>query len=200
MTEDSKAVAPPEWISKTLATLDAISGYTYAALVIACGLVLFLPSPLFEIDLAPLRSAWGGWVVVGMIGFASLTFAKIARAIHPLLANALVARSERRLLRANQAKVLIHLDTLSIDERRLLAECIAANQRGIVSNYLNGPLTLLVSKGIFQMAPNPIFTERKMPYIIPDFVWTELQKRKAEFPPEDPKERRERQQYAWMAH
>jgi hypothetical protein len=36
------------------------------------------------------------------------------------------------------------------------------------------------------MAPNPIFTPTQVPYIIPDFVWRELQKRKAQFQYKEP--------------
>jgi hypothetical protein len=199
MAEDSKPVASPDWISKTLATLDAISGYTYAALASACGLVLFLPSPLFGVDVSQVRRDWVGWIAVGMITFALLALAKIARAIHPVIANAVVARSARRALHMKQAEVLAHLDALSVEERYLLAHCLANNEKTIISNYLNGPLTMLVTKGIFRMAPNPIFTPMKMPYIIPDFVWAELQRRKAEFPPEDPNHRHERLRHGWMA-
>ena len=199
MAEDSKPSAPPDWVSKTLATLDAISGYTYAALAAACGLILFLPSPLLGIDLAPIRRDWGGWIVVGMIAVAFLALAKMARAVHPLIANAIVARSARRALNMKQAEILAHLDALSVAERNLLACCLANNEKTIISNYLNGPLTMLVAKGIVRMAPNPIFTPMKMPYIIPDFVWAELQRRRAEFPPEDSNQRRERQQHSWMA-
>ena len=182
MTEDSKAVAPPDWVSKTLATLDAISGYTCAALAIACGLVLFFP-PLVGIDLAPIRNAWGGWISMGMIGFALLAAARMARAIHTVGANALATRSARRALELKQSVVLGHLETLSEDERKIIEWCVKNNQRGLVSNYLNQPLALLTTKGIFEVAPPLLFTPMKMPYLIPDFVWNELQQRKTEFAP-----------------
>jgi len=181
MADDSKPIAPPDWISKTLATVDAISGYTYVALAVAAGLILFLPSPLAGIDLGPIRKDWGGWIVVGMIAFALLAVARVARTIHPVIANARIARSDRRARTMRQADVLKHLDTLSVDERIILARCLANNERSIISNYLNGPLTMLVTKGLFQMAPTRLFTPMKMPYVIPDFVWAALQKRKVEF-------------------
>jgi hypothetical protein len=56
MAEESKSVTPPDWISKTLATLDAISGYTYAALAIAAGLILFRPITRFDTELAPMSN------------------------------------------------------------------------------------------------------------------------------------------------
>jgi hypothetical protein len=182
VAEDSKPVEPSDWVSKTLATLDAINGYTYTALAIAAGLILFLPSPLLGIDLSPIRRDWGAWIVAGVILFALLAVAKCARAVHPMIGNALLARSARRARNMRQADVLKHLDTLSIDERNILAYRLAKNERSMVSSYLNGPLTMLVAKGLFQMTPTPIFTATKMPYTIPDFVWTELQKRKEEFP------------------
>ena len=198
MTEDSKAVAPPDWVSKTLATLDAISGYTCAALAISCGLLLFFP-PLLGIDLAPIQNAWGGWITAGMIGFALLAAARMARAIHTVVANALVVRSARRALELKQSEVLRHLDTLSDDERKILEWCVKNHQRGIVSNYLNQPLALLTTKGIFEVAPPPLFTLMKMPYLIPDFVWNELQQRKTEFTPKSTGNWREGLKHGRMA-
>src|ERR1700680_1854890 len=133
MAEDSKPVAPPDWVSQTLATLDTVSGYTYVALAVAAGLILFLPSPLFGTDLSSIRKDWGGLVAVGMIVFALLAVAKIARAIHPMIANAWLARSDRRARTMRQADVLNHLHTLSLDERNLLARCLANNERSIIS-------------------------------------------------------------------
>jgi hypothetical protein len=84
MADDARPIAPPDWISKTLATLDAISGYTYAALAAAAALVLFVPSPLGAIDLGPIRKDWGGWIAVCMVAFGLLAVAKIARPQPPL--------------------------------------------------------------------------------------------------------------------
>jgi hypothetical protein len=186
MAEDNKPVAPPDWVSKTLATLDAISGYTYAALAIAAALILFIPSSTFGVDLAPIRKAWGAWLFAAMIALALLAIAKVVRAIHPLVGKGLLALSARRARKMKRAEILSHLDSLSEEERNLLAHCVSTNQRSIIGNYLNGALTMLVSKGLFQMAPNPIFTPARMPYLIPDFVWAELQKRKAQFQYKEP--------------
>jgi hypothetical protein len=181
MADENRPIAPPDWISKTLATLDAISGYTYVALAAAAALIIFAPSPL-GVDFGPIRKDWGGWIAACMVIFALLALAKIARAIHPMIVNEWIARADRRARAMEQADVLDHLSTLSLDERDILAYCLANNERSIVSNYLNAPLTMLVTKGIFQMAPNPIFTPMQVPYMIPNFVWRELQNRRAEFP------------------
>src|ERR1700691_4735319 len=141
MADESRPVAPPDWISKTLATLDAISGYTYVALAVAAALILFVPSPLDGIDLGPIRKDWGGWIAACMVAFALLAIAKIARTIHPMIANAWIARSDRRARTMRQADVLNHLNTLSLNERNLLARCLTNNERSIISNYLNAPLT-----------------------------------------------------------
>jgi hypothetical protein len=186
MVEDSKPIAPPDWISKTLATLDAISGYTYAALAVAAGLILLAPVWQFGTELAPIRKEWGGWLFAAMIVFVLLAIAKAIRAIHPMIGNAFRAYTGRRKRRRQQAEILAHLDTLSEEERNYVAHFVANNERSTVGNYLNGTLTMLVSKGLFQMVPNPIFTPARVPYIIPDFVWKELQKRKTQFQYKEP--------------
>jgi len=208
MFETGTPIAPPEWVSKLLATIDTVSGYTFALLAVACGLILWLPSPILGIDLNPVRLGWSAWIALALVFFASLSMAKVLRTAHAAARNASKRRSARREREAHVAEtarrrtdrerdILRHLDTLSDAERHLLARCIASGERGIVGSYINGPLVLLTSKGIFEMRPNPIFTPARTPYLIPEFVWVELQRRRNEFP-YDPNSAYSRN--GWMAH
>ena len=100
----SKPIEPPEWVSKTLATLDTISGYTFAFLALAGAFVLWNPSPFYGIDLAPLRSSWGGWILGGIVTCLCLAAAKVARGIHAAMAGVLSRRTDRRLSEAAEKK------------------------------------------------------------------------------------------------
>ncbi len=182
MAEEGNPISPPEWVSKTLATIDAISGYTYAALAVAGGVIIFLPSPIFGVDLGPLRKVWGAWIGAGTIAFAVLMIAKMARTFHTWVVSALIVRNARRAQGMREADVLAHLATLSNEERKLLARCLADNRRSVMGNHLNASLVQLASKGLFEI-PTQISTPMQMTYVIPDFVWVALQERKADFPP-----------------
>jgi hypothetical protein len=151
MTGSEHAIIPPDWVSKTLATLDAISGYTYTALAFAGGLILFLPSPMFGIDLSPIRAQWSAWIGVGVIVFAALAIGKLVRTIHGTVASAWAIHKMQRGQKKRKAEVLAHLDTLSEDEKRLLSNCLADNRRSVIGNYLDAPLVRLPSKGIFEI-------------------------------------------------
>jgi hypothetical protein len=65
-----------DWLTKALAALDAVSGYTTGALALAGLIILFLPSPIRDIDL----TALSGWLTALTVIFGLLTVAKLARA------------------------------------------------------------------------------------------------------------------------
>jgi hypothetical protein len=56
VSDERNQVASPDWVSKVLATVDSVSGYTFAALAIAGALVILLPSPIVGVDLAPIAA------------------------------------------------------------------------------------------------------------------------------------------------
>jgi hypothetical protein len=187
MTQENTPVAPPDWVSKALATLDAISGYTCAALAVAAGLILFIPSPLLGIELGPIRKDWGGFIASAMIVLALLAIARSIRSIHSIISKALLARSAQRARDGRKAEVLAHLDALSEDERNFMAYCLKNNQRSTVGNTMHGTVAMLAAKGLMLATPGgPAFSPAKMPCIIPDFVWVELKKRKALFRYKEP--------------
>lgn len=68
----------PDWIARTLAILDALSGWVLLALTIALGVVLFAPTPP-GIDLEPIRRDWGGWIFFGQVVLGFLTLARFAQ-------------------------------------------------------------------------------------------------------------------------
>jgi hypothetical protein len=76
----SKGVSAPGWdISRFLAALDNVSAYTFFALTISGALALASPTPFAGVDLAPVRQAWGSWILVGTLLFGCLWGAKLAQ-------------------------------------------------------------------------------------------------------------------------
>lgn len=190
----------PDWIAKTLAILDALSGWVLLALTIALGIVLFAPTPL-GIDLQPIRRDWGGWIFVGLVVFGFLTLARFAQWAAATVRSALQRQRERveeeeRRRQAHEreqaevareqeeraqykSRVLAHLDTLSSEERDALKYLVEHNQRTDVGPLHFGVLHTLHTKGLLEVQAG-ILTPMRAPHTVPDFVWNALLVRRDE--------------------
>ncbi len=190
----------PDWIARTLAVLEALSGWVSLALTIALGFVLFAPAPP-GIDLEPIRRDWGGWIFFGQVVFGFLTLARFAQWSAATVRSALQRqregvkeeqrqrqaheREEAELKRAQEERaqyesdVLAHLDTLSSEERDALNYLVQHNQRTAVGSMYVGALHTLHTKGLLEV-PSGILTPLQAPHTVPDFVWDTLFERKDE--------------------
>lgn len=117
---DNQNPTSSDWISKTLAAIDSVSGYTFSALAIAGALVLFLPSPFLGIDFSPIKKEYGGWIGAGVIACIALAMAKTIRSLHATIATAWLNHKAKRAQRFQQSDVLAYLDTLSEGEKLYL--------------------------------------------------------------------------------
>ena len=68
----------PDWISKTLSVLAALSGWFLLAMTVALAVVLFAPTPE-GIDLATIRQEWGGWIFAALVVFGCLAIARFTQ-------------------------------------------------------------------------------------------------------------------------
>ena len=190
----------PDWIAKTLAILDALSGWVLLALTIALGVVLFAPTPP-GIDLEPIRRDWGGWIFFGQVVFGFLTLARFLQWAAATVRSALQRQRERveeeeRQRQAHkreeaevarekeertqyESRVLAHLDTLSNEERDALKYLVEHNQRTAVGVLHFGALHTLHTKGLLEV-PAGILTPMEAPHTVPDFVWNALLVRRDE--------------------
>ncbi len=190
----------PDWIVRTLAILDALSGWVLLALTIALGVVLFAPTPP-GIDLEPIRRDWGGWIFFGQLVLGFLTLARFAQWAAATVRSILQRQRERaeqeerqrqahereqtELAREQEkraqyeSRVLAHLDTLSSEERDALKYLVEHNQRTAVGALHFGVLHTLDTKGLLEVQPG-ILTPLEVPHTVPDFVWDALLKRKDE--------------------
>jgi len=190
----------PDWIVKTLAILNALSGWVLLALTIALGVVLFAPTPP-GIDLEPIRRDWGGWIFFGQVVFGFLTLARFAQWAAATVRSALQRQRERveeeerqrqahkreeaELARAQEERAqyksdaLAHLDTLSSEERDALKYLVQHNQRTAVGSMYFGVLHTLHTKGLLEVASG-ILTPLRAPHTVPNFVWDALLERKDE--------------------
>lgn len=190
----------PDWIAKTLAILDALSGWVLLALTIALGVVLFAPTPP-GIDLEPIRRDWGGWIFFGQVVFGFLTLARFVQWAAATVRSARQRQRERveeeeRQRQAHkreeaevarekeertqyESRVLAHLDTLSSEERDALKYLVENNQRTAVGVLVFGVLHTLRTKGLLEVQTD-ILTPMKAPHTVPEFVWNALLVRRDE--------------------
>lgn len=195
--EAPQRIEPPEWISKTLATLDAISGYTFGSLAVAGAIVIWSPPGLFGVDLGPLRATWGGYILVGTIAFACLAVAKVLRTIHASIdrrrrertardqaeARARQEREAEEAARQRSAEVIRRrCASLSQGERSLVAFCLLENRQSIVLPMANAFAVQLVHKELLAEGggrpTGRVFT-------FPDDVWAHVTAQRDDFLPPD---------------
>jgi hypothetical protein len=184
--ENQNSIGSPDWISKLLATIDAISGYTYAALTVAVGVALWGPSPFLGIELKALRQQWGPWLLVAMFAFLCLTVAKVARWIHGAVARTASARAVRREaaaeLRQKQdaeeaarekrsEQIVRRCQSLSQGEMMLLAYLLLENRQSITMPMTNPHAQQLAHKGLLAQGGG---RPTGLVFTVPDDAWEYL--------------------------
>ena len=179
----------PDWIVRTLAILNALSGWVFLALAIALGVFLFAPTPA-GIDLELIRQNWGGWLYLGLVVFGFLALARFAQWVAGTVRSAIRQRregidreaeleNEQQQQEEHRETVLGHLDTLSSEERDVLKYLVENNQRTAVGSMVSGALHTLYTKGLLEVAPG-ILTPLQASHTVPDFVWDALIERSDE--------------------
>ena len=188
MSDDGgKPLEPPEWVTKALATLDAISGYTFTFLALAGAIILWAPSPLLGVDLSPIRSGWGAWLLVATILCLSLALGKMIRALHASIARSRRERTarqaaeveERRKKNEEEAARREHADQirrrcdwLSASEKNLVAFCLLECRQSITMPVSNPTVAQLVHKRL--LSPGGGGRMSATAFTFPDDVWEHI--------------------------
>lgn len=110
---------------------------------LADGLILWGPSPFYGVDLTPLRSKWGDWLLAGSILRLWLAAAKVVRSLHGVAGRALgrraetraeesAARKDEKVKAAAKAEALerikVRCSSLSEGDSYVIAFCLLNNQ------------------------------------------------------------------------
>jgi len=137
------------------------------------GLGIFAAAELKIAHVDELLPPWGSGIAA--ITGASATVLGVSHLVSKFIqhARAFFARKKR------QRRVLDHLDSLSESEQHFLAEQLHLNQRAFVVSFFDKTGKLLISRGLIAMSPGTHPTGQ-IPCYIPEFVWWELQLRRAE--------------------
>lgn len=135
-------------------------------------LIIFLPSGYSnDLGITVIREHYKGWVGVATLG-------AFAFWVVQLIPYAQEWREKRRW----RASILEFIDTLSIEERFLLAYCLYKNQRTICLNINHSAGNSLCQKGIFERADEGSILA--LPHTIPNFVWQRIASNRALILPE----------------
>ncbi len=87
-------------------------------------------------------------------------------------------------VRRQRRYILRHLETLSLKEKEIFGRLLATNERSFVATETGGYANTLIAKQLVAR-PAQIATLLNFVYIVPEFVWRELQRRKDQFPDSD---------------
>lgn len=114
--------------------------------------------------------------IVGLLGIYGL-FLFLSKALHRC--SQLVTGWWRR--RRSRKSILLHLETLAPHEREILAYLVTRKERSFTAHADGQRASTLVAKGLVAPAERDIFFQMDRPFVVPDFVWRELMKRKDQF-------------------
>lgn len=90
------------------------------------------------------------------------------------------AAAERQRKIEYETDVLRYLDTLNRKKRKTLAYLTTHNEQSFNARIGGSSVSTLVQKGLL-VPGKGVASAVEWPYTVPDFVWEELQRRKAEF-------------------
>lgn len=178
---------PADWVSKSLAAIDAISGFTFTAIAAACYFLLFV-APTADIpEYERFRAEWSGHLWAGLVFSSALAIGKIVRSVWRYAAKLVSdftearrlgheASKRRQIVEDQRRSILKELDTLSRNEHLLIREFIDKNMKSISGNPFGETTSQLIAKGLLETR-GPVLSALGTPVIMPDFVWDELQKR-----------------------
>ena len=163
-----------EWLK----ALD-VKGSSALAVGVVCFVVFgFAEQGWFYFDTFP------GYVraiffTVGLLGVA-IAIANLVQHIIKKGGERKAARAAAAEKAAFQACVIKGLDSLDEDEKAIITFLVTDNRKSFSTTVTHGPTGQLVQKGLLLPA-NGVHSGVAWPHTVPEFVWDELQKRKAEF-------------------
>jgi len=94
-------------------------------------------------------------------------------------------RQEREAIEAGERQTLRYLDTLSTIEKEILSYLVTNNTQSFTDFMGGSRIATLVQKGLIVMGAG-VHSQMDWPYMIPNFVWAELQRRSEEFHSKNP--------------
>lgn len=185
--DEGKPLEPPEWVTKALATLDAISGYTFGFLALAGAIILWAPSPLLGVDLSPIRAGWEAWLLAITILCFSLALGKMVRALHASIARGRRERARRQAAEGEERRkreeeeaargaradqIRRRCDWLSASEQNLVAFCLLERRQSITMPVSNPTVAQLVHKRL--LSPGGGGRMSATAFTFPDDVWEHI--------------------------
>ena len=153
---DHNPVSAGNVISKLLAAFDLISGFTIFAVAVAATAVLTLPSPLFGIDLAPVRTGLTGAAIASAAILAScLVVAKVARAAY--------VASSTKTESGNARPVLVISQNMSFwqGNQSPAGPVIQVHLQGLLTNPNLRRGFMIARIALFRLTPFGIFSARE---------------------------------------
>lgn len=146
---------------------------------VACVLIVFLANGhAFYLNELP-KLVLGVISALAILAFC-LTLARLAKALFAVVKNWWNKRVLRSNTLKNEGKVLVYLDSLSEDERKVLSYLVQKNQQSFNADMTARNVVTLKQKHLIVMGAGAMDVD-DAPFIVPPFVWAELQVRKAEF-------------------
>lgn len=115
---------------------------------------------------------------------AILTFCLIVTQVGKQIFDLILAQRKRRADISNalefQKGVYKFLDTLSAQEREVLSYLVIKNQQSFNADMMAKVVVTLQQKNLIAIGGG-VMSQTDAPFIVPPFVWEELQRRKADF-------------------
>jgi len=188
-----------EWLNVLKLPTRVILG-----IFLGAAILLGLHSAEF-LDINELGSIWVPLLVVVLIFSGTLSLTGIGAYIIPQFETANKRRAVQQRINEKAAKmqrkkeeikaeVLVRLEYLSCYELFHLADCLREGTQSIYT-YMHSPqISLLHFKGILY-TPDGKHHQDHYPFMISDFVWQELQRRKEDFLEKDEKCKAKREKW-----
>ncbi|MGB8313658.1 MAG: super-infection exclusion protein B [Aestuariivirga sp.] len=167
------------WLESVWLKILELRGEILAGIFAACIFILLFANGDYQYarDLSKEALVW-------IFLLAVLTFflilARMGKAIFDLVGAWRKKRIEHSKAIEFQIGVLKYLDTLSQGERAVLSYLVQKNQQSFNGDMTARNVVTLQQKNLIAIGSG-MMVQDDAPYIIPPFVWNELQARKAEF-------------------
>jgi hypothetical protein len=182
--------ADPRWLEILKAT-----GWQTTALAVASAVIAILVGKrVIPTDNNPY---WFTVPVAAAIVLWCLSLAAMASALTRVADPAARLARWRHLRRAKRA-AREYIPHMTAVEKKIIGYLLHHNQKVFQTEQDAGYAAPLVSKGIIVVAvrPGQVVSGSRVPFEIPDYVWSVLQSHKAQFP-YDPPKAGDREPYPW---
>lgn len=172
--------ADPKWLEILLKT----SGWQMAALTVACLLIL-----VFDFVPTTNSALWRTIFSIAAVIFGCLSLAAILRALAEAIKPGMKI-AQWRLKRKKIKEAREHIPYMTDKEREIIGYLLYHNQKMFQTNQDGGYAAPLLNKGIIKVSlrHGQVCDPLRVPFEIPDDVWSVLEKNKKLFsyspPPE----------------